>query len=520
MKFLSAKWYSAVTGIIFLLIILVVFIFIPCPTNPQLNFFRIFIAIAAGAFAVSIPGKINIKNDFVTAGGSIAVVVLVYLINPPGWKEESNCSAKNFRAIVYVDNQLMKDVEVIFPSLGKSAFTDNYGAINVEYLQQQLSFPFKVLFKYRSAIDTAVSLSALSDDKIEFYLKTKMLTNHNNNLSSNSLSVNFGDLNLNVSLINPNKTDPDYRYSDTVSYMFSGNGDSIFVKPSSKIFSLMSEGKAITGSNDFWCINYPQFDFKLANNTDEAVFMNEIQLSVLKSSPDEKALIIPSGLDAITFTNVGWGNATDVRLDFNIAPKKYYKQWSALPSKHHYQYKLLRPVQNWKEPNLAADDANRSIDVKLTELMKQYGITEEAFELGGSADLQNANDPGTIKFKQLTGDYDEGGVAYGTLSYADSDGKRKQIKFQTSFEITSGFGAAMPEGEAYNMKFKLSGDDYQLTAPISRGIKPKEFDRFSLIYGAAQSSRHVFKLSFLYNSKKITLPYVFVLDYFITPDGV
>jgi len=520
MKFLTAKWYSIVTGTIFLLIILVVFIFIPCPTNPQLNFFRIFIAIAAGAFAVSIPGKINIKNDFVAAGGSIAVVVLVYLINPAGWKEESNCSSKNFRAIVYVDNQLTKDVEVIFPSLGKSAFTDNYGAINVEYLPQQVSFPFKVLFKYKSSVDTVVSLSVLSDDKAEFYLKTQMLTNHESNLSSNSLSVNFGDLNLNVSLINSDKTSPDYTYGDTVSYSFSGKGDSIFVKPASKIFSLMNSGKPITGSNNFWCINYPQFDFKLVNNNDEAIFMNEIQLSVLRSQPDNKALIVPGGLDAISFTNVGWGSATDIQLDFNVAPKKSYKGWSAAPYRHHYEYKILRRVKNWKEPNSGADNANRFIDVKLTGLMKQYGISEEAFELGGNADLQNPNDPNTIKFKKLAGDYDEGGVAYGTLSYADTDGKRKQIKFQTPFEITSGFGASMPEGEAYNMKFKLSGNDYQLSAPISRGIKPKDFDRFSLIYGAAQSSRHIFKLSFLYNSKKITLPYVFVLDYFNTPDGV
>jgi len=485
-----------------------------------MNAFRIVMALAAGAFAASIPGKINIKNDFVTAGGAIAVVVLVYMVNPAGWKEDGDCNSKNFRAIVYVDNQLTKDVEVIFPTLGKSAFTDSYGAINVEYLSQQVKLPFKVIFKYKSSIDTAVNLNELTNDKQEFYLKTQSLTGHSGTLSSNSLSVNFGDLSLNISLTNPNKTSPDYTYSDTVSYSFSGKGDSVFVKPGSKFLSLINSGQVITASNDFWCINYPQFDFKFANNTDEAIFMNEIQLEVAGSKPENRALIVPAGLGMISFTNVGWGTATNVKLEFNIVPKKLYRGWSSGPYKHHYDYQALKRVKNWQEKDEGTGSENRAIDIHLNALLKQYGIPEEAFELGGEADLKNPNDPATKKFKKLTGDFDEGGVAFGTFAYKDADGTIKQLKFQTPFEIASGYGAAMPEGEAYTMRFKVSGNDYSLNAPISRGIKPKDFDRFSIVYGAGQSSKHSFRLSFQYNSKKITLPYIFVLDYFNTPDGV
>ncbi|KQS36101.1 hypothetical protein [Pedobacter sp. Leaf194] len=519
MKFFSTKWYSIISGTVLLIAVLLIFIFIPCPTNPQQNAFRIVIAIAAGAFAASIPGKINIKNDFVTAGGSIAVVVFVYLVNPAGWKEESDCSSKNFRAIVYVDNQLTKDVEVVFPALGKSAFTDTYGAINVEYLAQQLQAPVKLIFKYKSAIDTTITINALTNNKVEFYLKTQTIIKSNSNLSSNALSVNFGDLNVNVSLINPNKTNPDFPYSDTVSYTFSGKGDTIFVKPASKTLSLLSSHSVITASNDFWCINYPQFDFKLANNSDEAIFMNEIQLAVSKSLPDNSALIVPSGLGAITFLNVGWGTATNVRIDFDILAKKDYRQWLEGPYKNHYQYQALKRVINWRELDQPSQE-KRSINIDLPALLKPYGIPPEAFELGGNADLSNPNDPETRKFKKLVGRFDAGGMAYGTVSYQDSDGKEKQLKFQTPFEISSGYGAAMPEGEAYTLKFKPSGEAYALSSPISRGIKPKDFDRFSIVYGATQSSKHIFKLSFLYNARKITLPYVFVLDYFNTPDGV
>ncbi len=485
---------------------------------------RIFIALAAGAFAIGIPGKINIKNDFVSAGGAIAVVVFIYMVNPAGWKEESDCNARNFRAIVYVDNQLTKDVEVIFPALGKSAFTDNYGAINVEYLPQQISLPFKVIFKYKTVVDTTVSLDALSNNKTEFFLKAKNTAGQNTSLSNNSLSVNFGDLNLNISLINPNKTDPVYVYADTVAYHFSANGDSVFIKPASAILSLLNKGGVVSGNENPWCINLPQFDFKLSNNSDEAIFLNEIQVAVSSSSANNKALIVPSGVSAISFSNNGWGDAKDVKLDFNVVPAKFYKGWAQTSYRHHYQYPLLKRNQPWKEgdpePSNANDEGGAGIFIDLHSLMKQYGISQEAFEAGEYADLKKPNDPKTKKYKKLAGNYDEGGMAYGLLSYTDTDGIVKQLKFQSAFEISSGYGADLPEGEAYNTKFKTSGNNYQLSSSISRGIKPKDFDRFSLVYGAGQSSKHIFKLSFLYNSKKITLPYVFVLDYFNTPDGV
>jgi hypothetical protein len=519
MKNITTKWYSIIAGTIFLLIILIVFIFIPCPTIPQLNFFRIFIAIAAGAFAATIPGAINFKNKIVAASGALGVLVLVYLVNPVGWKDADGCSIKAFKAIVYVDGQLTKDVEVTFPLLGKSASTDAFGSINVEYLDQQVRFPFKVIFKYKSVVDTIINLTAIDQAKMEFFLKSNTKINHTTSLSENSISFSYNEIDINMALLSPNKTDETYTYDDTVSYHFLNKGDTIFIKPSSRLIRLRESNAVIPNMDNYFCINLPQLDLKFTNNSNEAIFMNEIQMAVSASNPNNVAVIVPKGGGTISFLNEGWGNATDLKLDFNITPAKTYQTWKSEVYKHHYSFPVLKSDRT--DLNVSVDEnEDKPVEVDLRALLKQYGISEKAFEYGEQADLNNPNNAYTKLFRNAVGDYDKGGMAYGTLAYTDSDGRKKQMKFQSWFEISGGYGADMPEGQKYTTKFKTLGNDYLISTPVSQGLKPKDFDRFSLVFGANQASKHYFKMSFLYNSKKITLPYVFVLDYFNTPLGV
>jgi hypothetical protein len=70
-------------GISFITVILVVAIFIPNPTPFQYQVFRIVLALAAAGCAAMIPGSLNIKiPNQLTAGGALAVFVLVYFTNP------------------------------------------------------------------------------------------------------------------------------------------------------------------------------------------------------------------------------------------------------------------------------------------------------------------------------------------------------------------------------------------------------------------------------------------------------
>jgi len=74
---------AVITGITFLVLMLVIAIFIPKPTKFQYNVFKTIIAISVAGFAVAIPGLLEVKiGNIVKAGSAIAVFILVYFYNP------------------------------------------------------------------------------------------------------------------------------------------------------------------------------------------------------------------------------------------------------------------------------------------------------------------------------------------------------------------------------------------------------------------------------------------------------
>jgi uncharacterized integral membrane protein len=76
-------WLAFTFGVVFLAIILVIAVFIPNPTNFQYQVFRITLALAAGGVAAVIPGILNVNIPrFITAGGALAVFVVVYFYSP------------------------------------------------------------------------------------------------------------------------------------------------------------------------------------------------------------------------------------------------------------------------------------------------------------------------------------------------------------------------------------------------------------------------------------------------------
>lgn len=71
-------------GVVFVVIMLVIAIWIPRPTETQWFIFRVVLALAAGGVGALIPGLINVQaGPYVRAGGALALFVLVYWFNPP-----------------------------------------------------------------------------------------------------------------------------------------------------------------------------------------------------------------------------------------------------------------------------------------------------------------------------------------------------------------------------------------------------------------------------------------------------
>src|SRR5438045_715298 len=74
-----------VVGTVILAILLAIAIWCPYPSEFQYTVFRIVLALAAAAFAICIPGSLDVKLAVgVTAGGALAVFVLVFFFSPAG----------------------------------------------------------------------------------------------------------------------------------------------------------------------------------------------------------------------------------------------------------------------------------------------------------------------------------------------------------------------------------------------------------------------------------------------------
>jgi len=90
-------------GITLTATILLLVIFIPCPSASQYFVFRIIIALAAAGLAAVIPGifKINLTNG-VTAGGALAIFAVIYFFDPASSAGEGKCTNETFAITVFV----------------------------------------------------------------------------------------------------------------------------------------------------------------------------------------------------------------------------------------------------------------------------------------------------------------------------------------------------------------------------------------------------------------------------------
>lgn len=79
----TEKLIAVCFGAAFLVAILAMAVFFPSPTAFQYTVFRIVLAIAAAGFAAMIPGFLEVTvNNYVRAGGALAVFVIIFFFSP------------------------------------------------------------------------------------------------------------------------------------------------------------------------------------------------------------------------------------------------------------------------------------------------------------------------------------------------------------------------------------------------------------------------------------------------------
>jgi hypothetical protein len=79
----TERLLAFISGIVFVIAILVLAVFIPTPTPFQYLVFRIVLALAAAGFVSMTPGFLEITfPNWLRAGGALAILVIVYFYNP------------------------------------------------------------------------------------------------------------------------------------------------------------------------------------------------------------------------------------------------------------------------------------------------------------------------------------------------------------------------------------------------------------------------------------------------------
>ena len=79
---------AIVFGVLFVLVLLAIAIFIPNPTKFQEFVFRVVLSLAAAGVGAALPGFLHVKmplwgKGLISAGGALALFVVIYQINPP-----------------------------------------------------------------------------------------------------------------------------------------------------------------------------------------------------------------------------------------------------------------------------------------------------------------------------------------------------------------------------------------------------------------------------------------------------
>ena len=514
------KWYSIISGSVFLLLLLGIAVLIPCPTSAQFLIFRIMISVAAGAFAAVIPGTFTLKHNIVQATSGIGVFALIYFLNPAGWVTKDDCrGVQNFKGIIFIDNKEQKDVEIIVPSIGRSAFTDGFGNFNIEYAESLISYPLTIRVRYKTLLDTSFTIQEIPSDRTELRFSINNKVSSTLSISGNSASFSNKDFNVIVSVRNTDFKDKDL-FLDSVVYRPSARADTLFITPYMKYLENLRLGKVmkaggIASEISMFASPLPQLDIKVVNNSSEAVFMTEAVLEVQKSMKDNRALLVMAdGHTQVYICNAGWGSARDVTIDFSVVPLTSSNKWTD----HFEDHVSFGDIGTQAEGD--GNSANTTLELKNVLLRK--GVKNEYFVENYFTDLLSQHpDDSSAVHKHLGGPFYKGGYVYGIIKYTDEDGTSRSVRFEATIDLFAEAGAAIDASSEYNTEFQAEGDSYRLSVPLSQGIKSKDFDRFFISMHAPQSSFHVFTLKFIYNNNDVfEIPNIFSLQYFNTPEGI
>lgn len=158
MKKAAQTKLAFIFGTVFIVVLLIIALFVPCPTRSQMAIFKTVLSLASAGIAAIIPGFFEFKyQKVVSAGGAMGVLALVYLFNPATLITGDDCSSP-FSVSVFVHGEGGRGD---YPSLDGTITLD----LNNNRLTQSIDKQGKVTF-----VDISLDFKGTS---LPFYVDIK-----------------------------------------------------------------------------------------------------------------------------------------------------------------------------------------------------------------------------------------------------------------------------------------------------------------------------------------------------------
>jgi hypothetical protein len=196
--------FGLITGVIFILLYLFLALFLfSCPTENQAFALLVLISLGAAGFASAIAGSLNISHAGITAGGPIAMFVIVFLINPPALtsQDDDGCG-KTINVTVYLDNLPFEFAKVSILEQEKENYTNSFGKASFK-MGSPLPDLISVRIKSDAMTVDTVCMGLPLDDQISVRVKRRRVV-----IASAEVPKSAQQTKSNVRNVNPNSVKP------------------------------------------------------------------------------------------------------------------------------------------------------------------------------------------------------------------------------------------------------------------------------------------------------------------------
>lgn len=317
-----------------------------------------------------------------------------------------------------------------------------------------------------------------------------------------------------------------YKADEIVYYDVASENDTISIFTNSSYLSKFANNEIIGNEVNLYSL-VPKINFKVTNNSNKTVFFSKIVLEIKSSKIDPvpipvffanecyegfssdnffKTFNLPipnfnenvenpftTNVLPLAIYNEGSSPMKNVKIDFDIEKQK---------AKNQHTFNNLPYSINFPEI-----DSESFIDI--FPYLRKQGVDVDRIIAISASNQNYSND--RILIENGLGKYTinrETGELYvflnGLISYNDINGKKYKNKFSTPISVLRywGCGAVSLENGVYDISLCPTGENYEITYPISNYIKTSEVDNFSIQLNCPKSSIHKIVAKLYYSENK------------------